>query len=216
MFQLAPAPILTVLTEPFRLAVLVALAVTTLSGLLIIILARVRKVAEQVTPPRLATLRKVVYSVTAVAIAVSGLTGLSEGMISGWALWWHMAVAPLIISGILMVGLLGAERASLRSHAYCARNIMFWLTLSLSVVAIGSILLCMLPVFGSDDQATLYKLHKYSALFLLCAFVLHLCGCIPGKPEKESGIGKPDSESPHSESKPAERLSSNDYEISGS
>jgi len=181
MYQFIAATTAIAPTGPFRLVVLIALLLTVLSGVLIILLVRTRKVVQEVRHRKLALFRMIVYIGTAGALAVSGFTGLQQGIMSGWALWWHMAVSPMIIIGILMVGLSGAERASLRWDATFPGNVMFWLTLSMTVVAVGAILLCMLPVFGSSDQATLYTIHKYSALLVLCSFVLHMCGCTPGK-----------------------------------
>jgi hypothetical protein len=191
MFQfLTTASIVS--TGSFRLVMMVALVLTALSGVLIILFVRARKIAQEVSYRKLALFRKVVYIGAAGALAVSGFTGLSSEVMSGWALWWHMAVAPMVIVGILMVGLLGAERASLRWDATFPGNVMFWVTLALAVVAISAILLCMLPVFGSNDQTTLYTIHKYAALFVLCSFTLHLCGCTRGKTAQESEFRNPE------------------------
>jgi hypothetical protein len=192
MFQFLAIPL--ALVSPFFILVKqAALVVTVLTGIVIILVVRARKGVEEDSHPKLALVRKVVYFGTAGALIVSGYTGLSSDVMHGWALWWHMAMAPMVIIGILMVGLLGAERARLKWDVTFPGNLTFWLTLSLAIVAVSAILLCMLPVFGSSDQATLYTIHKYAALFVLCTFTLHLCGCTGGrKGNTEEGIANTD------------------------
>jgi hypothetical protein len=189
MYQVLAFPLAFTASLPFfRLMTQAALVVTVLMGVVIMLVVRARRVTEGVSHPRLAFIRKIVFFGTAVALAVSGYTGLSSDVMYGWALWWHMAMAPMVIIGILMVGLLGAERSRLRWDVSLPGSLMFWLTLSCAIVAVGAILLCMLPVFGSNAQATLYTVHKYAALFVLCTFALHLCGSTKGrKGNQETG-----------------------------
>jgi cytochrome b subunit of formate dehydrogenase len=53
------------------------------------------------------------------------------------------------------------------------RKICFWLIILLALPVILSIILSMFPFFGTDGQEFLLNLHRYSALLLVLAAIVH-------------------------------------------
>jgi len=65
-----------------------------------------------------------------------------------------------------------ADTTALEKYELC-QKICFWLIIFLALPLILSIVLSMFPLFGTDGQRFLLQLHRYSALLLALAAIVH-------------------------------------------
>lgn len=145
-------------------------------------------------------LRRMAYGLSAGFLLLLALTGflpiiLFGEHLSGPLLIIHVTVAPLFAISLSALALLWAHRLrfdeddwhivlnpSLRRVATVMRwiglalKIGFWLVLLLSLPLMGSIILGLFPLFGTDGQGALIRVHGYSALLILVVslVVIHL------------------------------------------
>jgi hypothetical protein len=119
------------------------------------------------------------------AIALTG--GFSallnkDHKMTGDRLIWHVACAPAFALAAVAVTLFWAHRNRLESAdwsrmtpdswAVPLRKFFFWSAAVLAVPTMVSILLAMLPLAGTDDQETLFLVHR------CCAPLLAACGTL--------------------------------------
>ena len=52
-------------------------------------------------------------------------------------------------------------------------RIAYWLILVTGLISAATMLVSMLPVFGTEDMLLLLDLHRYSGLILVAAFAIH-------------------------------------------
>lgn len=116
------------------------------------------------------------------ALAAAAITGLSpalegNGQITGDALIQHVTMAPPFAVMAVVVALFwahrnrcsqrdGAQLASLGHHAAPLRKLFFWIAVVLTVPTLLSVLAAMFPLFGTEEQADLIRLHRYCGLLL--------------------------------------------------
>ncbi|NUQ62369.1 MAG: hypothetical protein HUU20_07765 [Pirellulales bacterium] len=131
-----------------------------------------------------------VYLGTLGSVGVLGFTSLAavvrDGVLGGWSLFVHMfgAGAFTAVLPLLALSWAHANRAELRPAGgqssppkFCGiSKLMFWLILACGFVVTMTMLVSMLPIFGSDGQHTLLDIHRYSGLAVVVAAVLHLYG----------------------------------------
>lgn len=142
--------------------------------------------------------RGLVYSLTVVSFILLALTGFVPVVffgkpVSGFVLLFHAFAAPVFAVGLAILALLWAHHhrfdkndwqsslhvfrrkaASQKSSPRITRlgqKISFWLILLLSLPVIVSIILSMVPLFGTQGQTVLLHLHGYAALLLVIAAV---------------------------------------------
>jgi len=117
--------------------------------------------------------------VAMVALAVTGIGVFAFGKapMSGWVLMLHVSAAPLFAIGLAAVALTWADRCRFGSggsrHSGLAKALL-WLMLACGLVVILSAVIPMTPLFGSGGQRLLYLTHRYSAIVLAGAVLLHL------------------------------------------
>ncbi|MBN1846848.1 MAG: hypothetical protein JW810_14275 [Sedimentisphaerales bacterium] len=123
-----------------------------------------------------------IYLIWGGSFIVLALTGFAAtlgwgGPMSGYLLMLHCTAAPVFCAATAALALIWAERSRLRPEdwkpASCEigwGNIFFWLMLLATIPLILSMVVSMLPIFGTEGQEFLYHLHRWSALALL------LCG----------------------------------------
>jgi len=144
-------------------------------------------------------LRRLIYLLALLCFVVLLITGfypvvaLGES-ISGYFLMVHATFAPVFAAclAVLVVfwadncrfdknywpwlqRVLGREavnKASVKKHELL-RKICFWLIILLALPVILSVVLSMFPLFGTDGQEFLLNLHRYSALLLALAAIVH-------------------------------------------
>ncbi len=123
-------------------------------------------------------------SVTVLAVT-SFYTVLRFGGMHGWWLFVHMfgagaltAVLPLAAltwcgaSRFGRVGLATSDDAYLPRFFWLPR-VMFWLFLAAGLVVLLTMLVSMLPLYGSEGLAILLDLHRYAGLLAVVALAIH-------------------------------------------
>jgi len=133
-----------------------------------------------------------VYLGTLASVAVLGITSivamLQFGALGGWWLFVHMfgAGAFTFVLPLLAVTwceanrfgrppqTAGAEGQERPSRFLRLAKTMFWLILAAGLIVIGTMILSMLPVFGTGGLELLLDIHRYAGLAVVAATVLHL------------------------------------------
>jgi len=115
----------------------------------------------------------------AVVLAATGIGTfvLGKAPMTHWVLMAHVTAAPLFAVGLAFVALTWADpcrfgRAGSRQSG--PAKALLWLILTCGLVVILSGVVPMTPIFGTSGQRLLYLTHRYSAITLAAALVLHL------------------------------------------
>jgi hypothetical protein len=146
------------------------------------------------------TLRRLAYVCSAGLFAILAVTGflpvvLLGDRLSGLLLIIHVTAAPLFAVSLAALALLWAHRLRFQEDDWhillnpakraratrdrwpsLAVKAAFWLVLLCSLPLMGSIILSLFPLFGTEGEEALARLHGYSALLMLPASiaVIHL------------------------------------------
>ena len=127
------------------------------------------------------SIRKLFYGVMCAAGVVLALTGIGTYAIghppmTHWALMIHVAAAPLFALALAAVALTwaGTCRRGGGSGLSGTAKFLFWVILLCGLVVLLTGVVPMTPVFGTRGQHALYLLHRYSAIVLTVAVLLHL------------------------------------------
>jgi len=125
--------------------------------------------------------RNLSYAVLCAAGLVLAVTGLGtfalgKPPMTHWVLMAHVAVAPFFAAGLAAVAVSwsGLCRAGVDSPMSCLAQTLFWVVLLCGLIVILSGVLPMTPLFGAPGQHFLYLTHRYSAIVLTAAVLLHL------------------------------------------
>ncbi len=127
-----------------------------------------------------------VMLVGALALAATGIStfALGKAPMSNWILMAHVSAAPLFAIGLALVALTWADRCRFgdpASRQSGLAKVLFWLILACGLVVILSAVVPMTPLFGTPGQHTLYLTHRYSAIVLTGALILHLVLAFRGR-----------------------------------
>jgi len=141
--------------------------------------------------------RKLVYLLALLCFVVLAVTGFFPTLIlgehlSGYLLMVHATFAPVFAGCVAVLSVMWAHNCrftknNLQQEALTkttdsatgsekckiGQKISFWLIVSLTVPLILSIVASMFPLFGTDIQKLLLNLHRYSALLLAIAAIVH-------------------------------------------
>ncbi len=129
-----------------------------------------------------------IYLGTLGCVAVLGATSFVEvmrhGELGGWPLFFHMCGAGALTAMLPLLALswahfnqfdIGPRTGSAPPPKfYWLPKLMFWLILASGLVVTMTMLISMLPIFGSDGLHVLLDIHRYSGLVVVLALVLHL------------------------------------------
>jgi len=145
-------------------------------------------------------LKKLVYAIALVCFILLSVTGFSlwfipENKFSGYLMMAHVTFSPvfalciaalavmygynqrfeksdwLFVSRIFRCG--AQDEAPASRGSVLVMKLCFWLICVLTIPLILSIVLSMFPIFGSEIQDILLQLHRYSALVLSIAGIVH-------------------------------------------
>ena len=138
---------------------------------------------------RLNLWERLVYLGALVSVAGLGLTSfysvLAYGAMSGWWLFAHMfgagamtGVLPLLAITWAGPSRFGLGPATDEEDTYAARffwipKLLFWLFLTSGLAVILTMLLSMLPIFGTDGLHVLLDIHRYAGLMAVVVLTLH-------------------------------------------
>ena len=169
------------------LVALVAAAIVIVLYLMLVLVAR---------PPRMRRKKwswweTLVYLATLLTISILGTTSfftvLRYGGMHGWWLFAHMCGAGAFVGMLPLLALTWFRVNRFGAHADGAVNPMseygprffwlpkftFWLIVIGGLAACVSMLLSMLPLFGTDTLRQLLAIHRYSGLLVVVAALLH-------------------------------------------
>ncbi len=166
---------------------LAATAVVIVLYLMLVLVAR---------PPRMLRKRwswweKLVYIATLITVAILGTTSfysvLRYGGMHGWWLFAHMCGAGAFLAVLPLLALTWFRANRFGAHAegpidpmsdYAPRffwlpKFTFWLIVIGGFMVSASMLVSMLPLFGTDTLEELLAIHRYSGLLVVVATLLH-------------------------------------------
>jgi len=143
-------------------------------------------------------IRKLIFLLGLLSFCVLLLTGFGPVLfghrLEGYWLMIHATFAPVFIGCATMVVLLGAAEytfnrkdADAIQHRFCRRKdgcwladsgigakAGFWLLAALSLPVTLTMVLSMLPLFGTEGQEWLFHLHRWCALFFVLTAIVEL------------------------------------------
>jgi cytochrome b subunit of formate dehydrogenase len=155
---------------------------------------------------------RLAFLLALLSFAVLLLTGfgppLLGGQLTGWLLMLHVTFAPVLIVCMAFLVLVRAHRMAfdggdlqtlrrLPSRRSCGgrscpltdeplgSKCCFWLLAGLSLPVALSAILSMFPFFGTEGQAFLHQLHRWSALLFACTAIADLYILIRQQVRKE-------------------------------
>jgi hypothetical protein len=133
---------------------------------------------------------KLVYVATLASVAGLGVTSfftvMRFGAMHGWALFAHMVAAGLFVFvlPVLAITWCGVNRFAARSGSeqdgedaprfFWLPRATFWVIVAGGLVVTLTMLLSMLPVFGTEGLQSLLDVHRYAGLVVVVAMLLHL------------------------------------------
>ena len=133
-----------------------------------------------------------VYLGTLASVTVLGVTSfvamMRFGALGGWWLFIHMfgAGAFTVLLPVLALTWCQANRFGCAaqpaddegqtpaSRFPCLAKALFWVILATGLVVIGTMMLSMLPLFGTHGLELLLDVHRYAGLAVVAAMILHL------------------------------------------
>lgn len=137
--------------------------------------------------------QRLVYLVLIASVATLGATSFVAifrfGTLAGWWLLIHMVAAGAFVAALPLFALswchanrFGSRRSE-SSHEPIVRfpwiaKTAFWLILAGGLVVALTMLVSMLPLFGTDELHELLILHRYSGLLVVVAAAIHFYGLL--------------------------------------
>jgi len=121
----------------------------------------------------------VAHTVATIGFLIAAITGLGPlylfGEVTGWLLLIHMFGAAVFLVGMAAVALVWADRCrfGVETGLNLGQKLVFWIALVLGLVIMLSMLLAMLPLFGTTGQHVLLDIHEYCGLLFLVAMIVH-------------------------------------------
>jgi len=161
------------------------------AGLIVLhlIITFVRR-GQRVERPPWSLWEKLVYLATLVSVAGLGVTSfftvMRFGAMHGWALFAHMVAAGMFtfVLPVLAITWCGVNRFAVQSgpekdsedapRFFWLPRATFWVILAGGLVVTLTMLLSMLPVFGTEGLQSLLDVHRYAGLVVVVAMILHL------------------------------------------
>jgi hypothetical protein len=147
-----------------------------------------REGAKSANPSVFRWLRVAVNAIGLVSLFLVASTALSrlltdEKTLTGDRLMWHVGTAPAFALAAVAIVLFWAHRnrfsaadwsrlTSAGTWAIPLRKLFFWIAVVLAIPTMASILAAMFPIFGTDGQQDLARIHRYFGPLLAAAGLL--------------------------------------------
>lgn len=123
-----------------------------------------------------------IYLAAGGSFAILALSGFIAaigwgGPMHGYLLMLHCTVAPVFCVALVALGCIWAERFRFRAEDlnHCTMlccKLCFWSVLLFGIPLMFSIVVSMLPIFGTCGQEFFYHMHRWSALAIVCTGLL--------------------------------------------
>lgn len=178
----------------------VTLIATGVVIVLHLLLVLVTRPSPRIEPVRWNGWEKLVYLVTLLCVMDLGVTAFYSvirfGALEGWWLLAHMVGSGGLILMLPLLALtwarasrfgrgpvgapqptVTADQAAASSSAsrfHWLAKLTYWIILASGLVTVSTMLLSMLPLFGTEVLRRLLDVHRYSALLLVVATLLHV------------------------------------------
>ena len=130
-------------------------------------------------PPRFRRMEVFVHALAGlgflVAFGTSFVVEWITGEIEGWAIFLHMFGAGIFLLGMVLVAFVWAGRCrfGVETGLTLGQKLVFWISMVLGLCIMFSMLLAMLPVFGTAGQHVLFEVHEYCGLLFLVVMIVH-------------------------------------------
>jgi hypothetical protein len=136
---------------------------------------------------------RLVYLVTAASVLLLGFTAfyavLRYGVLEGWLLFVHMFGAGALVAVLPLLAITWCRTSSFGCSVGTGEDdevmqftwlpkAAFWVLLAAGFAVSGTMLLSMLPLFGTDGLHVLLDIHRYSGLVVVVALILHAYGVL--------------------------------------
>ncbi len=138
---------------------------------------------------RLNLWERLLYLGTLVSVGVLAVTSYysvwRDGVMSGWWLFVHMFGAGALVALLPLIAItwagpsrFGTGRPAEEQETYAPRffwlpKLMFWLFLASGLTVVLTMLVSMLPVYGTDGLHALLDLHRYAGLMAVVTLMIH-------------------------------------------
>ena len=182
----------------FRIAAIIGIVGSLIIIALHLVMRSTKKdgPAESAPPCAMGKFRKLIYLLIYLAaggsFAILALSGFIAaigwgGPMHGYLLMLHCTVAPVFCIALVALGCIWAERCRFEAEDWqnctaIVRKLCFWLTLLIGIPLIFSIVISMLPIFGTCGQEFFYHLHRWSALAIVITGVLMIYLTVASRP----------------------------------
>ncbi len=119
------------------------------------------------------------HSVATFGFLIAAITGLGTlylfGEVAGWPLLIHMFGAGVFLVGMAAVTVVWADRCrfGVSTGLNVGQKLVFWIALVAGLGVMLSMLLAMLPIFGTAGQHVLLEIHEYCGLSFLAVMIVH-------------------------------------------
>lgn len=167
---------------PFKVVAIVGLIVAVVGFIVSAVRRRPMTAEGGAACPCLGWVEKGIYAIMFFGLVVGVVTGIgsvfTSGHMGGWALMIHVGLAPAFMLGMAGVAVTLADRCRFVGGNSGStfgpwENLLFWVMLTATLIAILSAVLPMTPVFGTYGQNTSLEVHRYSSLIAAVAVILH-------------------------------------------
>lgn len=128
---------------------------------------------------RLTRTETLAHTVAAVGFLIQAITGLgSESVydeVAGWPLLIHMFGAGVFLLGVAAVAIVWADRCrfGVNTGLNVVQKLVFWVALVLGLGVMLSMLVAMLPIFGTAGQRILLEVHECCGIAFLAVMIVH-------------------------------------------
>ncbi len=181
-------------TWSFRQVLVIALIATAVFLVLHFLLTGLPRRHRKDRRPAWNWWQRLVYLGTLVSVAILGLTAFSavlrHQMLDGWLLFAHMFGAGAFTAMLPLLAITWSpshrfatepsspDEGSTPGRFFWLPKLTFWILLASGIVVTGTMLVSMLPLFGTDGLERLLELHRYSGLAAVVALILHFYGVL--------------------------------------
>jgi hypothetical protein len=171
------------------------------------VLALIRRPSPPPQRPRWNLWEKLIYLAFLLCVLDLAITAfysvLKLDAMEGWFLFVHMVGSGGLVALLPLLAITWAEAnrfgsgkrgAPVQQSAEAGRGVSdtdsrfpwiskvaFWIILASGLVTVMTMLLSMLPRFGTDGLHALLDIHRYSGLLLVVATMFHLYGVVLGR-----------------------------------
>lgn len=181
----------------YRTAVIFVLLFAALFIVLHFLFVGIRRIRSPLPGRTMGWFERLVYAAVVLSAGALAFTAfvsiVRAGHMGGWMLWWHLGIAAVFVAALpLMTLAMGEDHLwrcgcstdggeAMPRRFTCGAKMSFWVIVAGGLVTMGSMLANMLPLNGTEGQRLWIAVHRWSALAVVVAVVLHLYLVLVGR-----------------------------------